>query len=83
MYQPSGVSVDGYETHFATNHLAHGMIIQQLLPTMLKTAELPGSDVRIVALTSLGWMLHPRGGILFDTIRTAQEGIFGAEFQYG
>lgn len=83
MNQPSEVSVDGFEVHFAVNHLAHAMFINQLLPIMLHTAELPESDVRLVSLTSLGWQLHPKGGISFDTIRTAQDGFLESEYQYG
>jgi NAD(P)-dependent dehydrogenase (short-subunit alcohol dehydrogenase family) len=73
MFKPSGVSVDGYEIHFATNHLGHAMLVQQLLPVLLKTAELPGADVRVLNLTSLGFTMHPRAGITFDTLNTAQD----------
>ncbi|KAH6653013.1 oxidoreductase [Truncatella angustata] len=83
MQQPPGVSVNGYERHFATNHLAHAMLIQQLLPTMLKTAKLPGSDVRLIMTTSLGWVIHPKGGILFEALKTSQEGLLGSYYTYG
>ncbi|KAI1136803.1 oxidoreductase [Hypoxylon sp. FL0543] len=85
MDKPPALSEDGYEIHFAVNHLAHAMVIQQLLPVMLKTAELPQSDVRLVLLTSVGWQLHPKNGIAFDTLRTKQEDltIFGFQMRYG
>lgn len=54
MATPAGLSRDGYEIQFATNHLGHAMLIKQLLPVLLKTAERPGSDVRIVSVTSTG-----------------------------
>ncbi|KAK9773252.1 putative Oxidoreductase [Seiridium cardinale] len=83
MDQPAAVSTDGYETHFATNHLAHAMLIQQLLPIMLKTAELPGSDVRIVSNTSLAWQIHPKEGIAFETLRKDKPGFVGSYYSYG
>ncbi|KAI0837430.1 oxidoreductase [Hypoxylon sp. FL0890] len=85
MDKPAALSEDGYEIHFAVNHLAHAMVIQQLLPVMLRTAELPDSDVRLILLTSVGWQLHPKNGIAFDTLRTEQENltIFGFQMRYG
>ncbi|KAI1476495.1 oxidoreductase [Daldinia eschscholtzii] len=79
------LSEDGFEIHFAVNHLAHAMIIQQLLPILQKTAELPNSDVRVVALTSAGWKGHPKNGVDFATIRTKQEDLtmLGFNFRYG
>jgi hypothetical protein len=59
------------------------MIIQQFLPVMSKTAELPNSDVRLVSLTSTAWMSHPWHGITFPTLRTTQEGFMGASYRYG
>ena len=73
MAQPMGVSKDGYEIHFAINHLGNALIIKHLLPVMLKTAEQPGSDVRIVSLTSVGWRTHPSEGVQFSTIKSTQD----------
>ncbi|KAI2463350.1 oxidoreductase [Annulohypoxylon bovei var. microspora] len=85
MDKPPAVSEDGFEIHFAINHLAHAMIIQRLLPVMLKTAEIPDSDVRLVLLTSVGWRIHPKNGIEFDTLRSKQEGLsmLGFSLRYG
>ncbi|KAI1089955.1 oxidoreductase [Rostrohypoxylon terebratum] len=82
---PLAVSVDGFEIRFAVNHLAHAMVIQRLLPTMLKTAEMPDSDVRLILLTSVGWQMHPKNGIEFDTLRSKQEDLcmLGFSFHYG
>lgn len=82
MYIPPGLSKDGYENHFAINHLAHAMVIQQLLPVMEKTAKLPDSDVRVVSLTSIAWQAA-RKGITFSTLRTTKEGFMGASNRYG
>ncbi|TVY59676.1 putative oxidoreductase [Lachnellula suecica] len=83
MYIPPGLSKDGFENHFAINHLAHAMIIQELLPVMTRTAERPDSDVRLVSLTSTAWMGHPWHGVTFSTLRTTQTGFMGASFRYG
>lgn len=83
MAHPPGLSKDGYEIQFATNHLGHAMLIKELLPVLLKTAEQPGSDVRIVLNTSLGWRGHPKGGIQFSTLNTGQDGVFGKWIRYG
>lgn len=83
MATPPALSKDGYEIQFATNHLGHAMLIRQLLPVMLKTANSPNSDVRIVCLTSDGWKGHPGKGVSFSTIRTTQDTFFGAWTRYG
>jgi NAD(P)-dependent dehydrogenase (short-subunit alcohol dehydrogenase family) len=68
--KPPMLSVDGYEIQFATNHLGHAMITKQLLPFLLKAAEVPGSDVRIVSNTSDGYEAHRaiKGGISFEEL---------------
>jgi NAD(P)-dependent dehydrogenase (short-subunit alcohol dehydrogenase family) len=72
MALPPGVSKDGYEIQFATNHLGHALLIKLLLPLMLKTAEQPNSDVRIVNLTSEAYNIAPKGGIDFATLASDQ-----------
>ncbi|KAK3378091.1 oxidoreductase [Podospora didyma] len=80
---PPGLSKDGFEVQFAINHLANAMVIQQLLPMLSRTAAQSNLDVRIVSLTSEGWGLHPKGGVVFDKLRTPQEGLFGSWTRYG
>lgn len=70
MAQPPALSEDGYEIQFAINHLSHALLIKLLLPTLLQTADLPSSYVRIVILTTLGFRGHPKGGIVFKNLRT-------------
>ena len=71
-----GLTKDGYEIQFGTNHLGHALLIKLLLPTLVQTAELPGSDVRIIMLTSQGFRMHPAGGIVFKDLRTVQDTAF-------
>ena len=64
---------DGYECHFAINHLAHALLIQLLLATIQNT---PGG--RIVSLASLAFMFLRQGGIQFETIKTSRNLARGA-----
>lgn len=75
MAAPPAVSKDGFEIHFAINHLAHAMIIHELLPVLTRTAEMPNSDVRVVCLTSEAWVGHPPSGIWYDKMRTEKGGM--------
>ena len=44
----------GWEQQFGVNHLGHFALAQALMPLLEKTAALPDSDVRVVALSSTG-----------------------------
>jgi len=84
MASPPALTADGYEIQFGTNHVGHALLIKLLLPTMLRTAEQPNSDVRIVSNTSLGFKGHPSGGIAFADLRTTQESaLIGHWIRYG
>lgn len=70
MARPPGLSSDGYELQFATNHLGHALLTQKLLPLLEKTAGMPNADVRIIYTTSTAW----RGGsILVDRLKSKME----------
>ncbi|KAJ7726000.1 oxidoreductase [Mycena metata] len=72
MNAPPTLTKEGYEVHFGVNHLAHALFIKLLLPTLLRAAELPNGDARIVSLTSQGYAMHPWGGILFNKLHVPQ-----------
>lgn len=72
MALPPGLTQDGYEVQFGTNHVGHALLIKLLLPTLLRTAARPESAVRIVLNTSLGFRGAPRAGIVFKDLRTTQ-----------
>lgn len=79
MAQPPSQTVDGYELQFGTNHLGHALLIKKLIPLLEAS-----TDPRIVLLTSQGWGLHPRGGIVFDKLKTTQDISFGGPWiRYG
>ncbi|KAF2437595.1 oxidoreductase [Karstenula rhodostoma CBS 690.94] len=86
MAQPAVLSKDGYEIQFAINHLAHAMVIDILLPTLLRTARAPSSDVRILSTTSMGYGFHPNNGISFaelDSRNPMSRFMLGAWVRYG
>ncbi|KAF2688326.1 NAD(P)-binding protein [Lentithecium fluviatile CBS 122367] len=85
MAQPAALSKDGYEVQFATNHLGHAMLTDCLLPVLLRTAKMPGADVRVLTLSSLGYQFHPRNGISFAELNaggTMKRWIMGGWIRY-
>lgn len=83
MAKPPSLTPDGYELQFGTNHLGHALLINKFLP-LLEKRRSEGGDARIVLLTSEGWFLHPRGGIVFDALKTPQDFWIGGPWRrYG
>ncbi|KAK1245936.1 hypothetical protein MKX07_005005 [Trichoderma sp. CBMAI-0711] len=87
---PPGLTKDGYEIQFGTNHLGNAALLLRLLPVMLRTARdlVPDAeekdDVRFVAVTSLGYFTHPVNGIDFAGLKTKQENLLlGKWARYG
>jgi NAD(P)-dependent dehydrogenase (short-subunit alcohol dehydrogenase family) len=64
MALPPGETEMGHEIQLGTNHTGHFLLTKLLLPTLLKTAQEPNSDVRVVSLSSIGHNLAPP----FETI---------------
>jgi hypothetical protein len=58
------------------NHFAHPVFVKLFLPALLRTADLPNSDVRIVTVTSEAFTVAPGKTIAFDNLRTTQSGLF-------
>ncbi|KAK9373441.1 uncharacterized protein V1513DRAFT_459768 [Lipomyces chichibuensis] len=54
------VENESYEIQFGTNYMGHALLTKLLLPILLKTAEQPASDVRVVLLSSLFHALKNR-----------------------
>lgn len=59
MALPPGETEMGHEIHLGTNHTGHFLLTKLLLPTLLKTAQEPNSDVRIISLSSVGHNFAP------------------------
>lgn len=66
-----GLTEEGYEIQFGTNHMGHALLVKLLTPLMEATAKEHG-DVRIVWTSSITYMIHPPGGIQFDKVKTLQ-----------
>jgi NAD(P)-dependent dehydrogenase (short-subunit alcohol dehydrogenase family) len=66
MATPYSLTQEGYENQFGTNHMGHALLTKLLLPILLKTAEEPTSDVRIINITSMGHLMAPSKGIIWD-----------------
>lgn len=71
MAQPDGLTSDGYEVQSGTNHVGHALLTKRLLPTLQKTSQQPGSDVRVGSLSSAGHRSAPQSGIGFPAATTS------------
>ncbi|KAK3384037.1 hypothetical protein B0T24DRAFT_646147 [Lasiosphaeria ovina] len=88
MSTPPGLTADGYEIQFGTNHLGHALLAKLLLPMLLQTAA-AHPDVRVVVLSSVGHTQAPKAGgapgeagIMFSGLKTEQAAL-GALPRYG
>ncbi|KAK7911553.1 dehydrogenase reductase SDR member 13 [Apiospora marii] len=64
-----GTTPEGYENHFGINYLGHALLARLLVPTLVRTAEEPRSDVRVVVVSSEGHAMAPKGGIQFEAVK--------------
>ncbi|KAH7161359.1 short-chain dehydrogenase/reductase [Dactylonectria macrodidyma] len=84
MAVPPGLTKDGYEIQFGTNHMGHALLTKLLLPIMEKTAnDDTMADVRIISLASYGHTYAPKGGCRLDTPKTTADslGAYGRYYQ--
>ncbi|RDW57254.1 hypothetical protein BP5796_12704 [Coleophoma crateriformis] len=79
---PPGLTADGYEIQFGTNHMGSALLTRLLLPTLESTTRLPGADVRIVNLSSKLFKYGPKGGLLLSQVKTPLANISGTA-RYG
>jgi NAD(P)-dependent dehydrogenase (short-subunit alcohol dehydrogenase family) len=70
MAVPPGLTKEGYEIQFGTNHMGHALLTKLLLPILEKTSKEAGSDVRIVNLSSMGHTFAPSSGFEFEDAKT-------------
>jgi NAD(P)-dependent dehydrogenase (short-subunit alcohol dehydrogenase family) len=67
---PYNTTKDGYEIRFGTNYVGHALLTQLLMPLMLRTTELPNTDVRIISMSSIAQSrIAPKCGIYFDDLK--------------
>lgn len=66
----TGITKEGYESHFGINYVGHALLIKLLMPLVLRTAEISSGRPRVVVVSSEGWAMAPKTGILFDKVKT-------------
>lgn len=84
MAVPPGLTKDGYEIQFGTNHVGHALLVKLLTPLLDHTSAT--RDVRLVWNTSLGYKGHTKAGIHFASLNTTQTNItpvLGSWMRYG
>ncbi|KXS16530.1 NAD(P)-binding protein [Gonapodya prolifera JEL478] len=62
------LSKDGIEQQFATNHFAHFLLTERLLPTLEQTALSGAHPVRVVSVSSGANLWAPKDGIHMDQL---------------
>ncbi|KAF4813140.1 Short-chain dehydrogenase TIC 32 [Colletotrichum siamense] len=70
MAVPPGLTEEGYEIQFGTNHVGHALLTKLLLPLLVETAAKFEADVRVVVLSSHAHNMVPEGGINFDSLKS-------------
>lgn len=79
---PPGLTEDGYEVQFGTNHMGPALFTKLLLPTLQKTTSLLGADVRIVNLSSEAFKFGPSSGLMLAQNKTPLSSLSGTQ-RYG
>ncbi|KAJ9138087.1 NAD(P)-binding protein [Pleurostoma richardsiae] len=73
---PPGMTKDGYELRFGTNHIGHALLVKLLTPLLLKTAGVTSArDVRVVMVASEGHKWVPKEGIHIEKMKTDGAGL--------
>ncbi|KAF4336962.1 alcohol dehydrogenase Bli-4 [Fusarium beomiforme] len=81
MMVPEGLTEEGYEIQFGTNHMGHALFTNLLLPTLEETSK-ASPDVRIIFLSSMGEMAAPKDPYQFDQLKTTMPGAY-SQTRYG
>ncbi|EEQ30230.1 putative secondary metabolism biosynthetic enzyme [Microsporum canis] len=74
MGMDSYTTVDGYEVQFGTNYMGHFLLTSLLIPTLRRTASKPGSDVRVLSISSAAWQMAPSSPSTLLSLMTSSNG---------
>jgi retinol dehydrogenase 12 len=66
---PPGLTKEGYEIQFGTNHLGHALLTKLLIPILERTAKTQ-PDVRIINLSSAAHTWAPKVGLVLNEVTT-------------
>ena len=70
MASPPGLTKEGYEIQFGTNHVGHFLLTKELMPILKKTAASSADPVRIINVSSEGHKLARGKGFNPDQVVT-------------
>ncbi|UQC75198.1 short-chain dehydrogenase/reductase [Colletotrichum lupini] len=73
MSLPAGMTQDGYEIQFGTNHVGHALLTKLLEPALLAAKQ---DNPRVVVLSSRSHRDVPPGGIKWDSLKTSGTDVF-------
>ncbi|CAK7199477.1 hypothetical protein SEUCBS139899_002157 [Sporothrix eucalyptigena] len=74
MATPASKTVDGFEVQMGTNHVGHFLLSKLLLDLLQHTATAASHDVRVVTVSSSGYMFAPSFDTMIDTDKLDNEG---------
>ncbi|QPC71206.1 hypothetical protein HYE68_001958 [Fusarium pseudograminearum] len=69
MMTPEGLTEEGYEIQFGTNHMGHVFLTHLLLPVLEETTKI-NPDVRVICLASIGETMAPKNPYQFEHFKT-------------
>ncbi|CAM1511930.1 Fc.00g094430.m01.CDS01 [Cosmosporella sp. VM-42] len=75
MATAAGLTKDGYEVQFGTNHVGHALLMKFLTPLLINTATSLSSlsNVRLIVLSSSAHKFSVSGGINYGTLKNKAE----------
>jgi NAD(P)-dependent dehydrogenase (short-subunit alcohol dehydrogenase family) len=74
MAVPPGKSESGHDIQLGTNHIGHFQLTKLLLPLLERTAAMPGSDVRVISVSSEAYNMAPPIDTITSTEKLAATG---------
>jgi NAD(P)-dependent dehydrogenase (short-subunit alcohol dehydrogenase family) len=74
MAVPPGKSESGHDIQLGTNHIGHFQLTKLLLPLLEETAAMPGSDVRVIGVSSEAYNMAPSIDIITSTEKLTAAG---------
>lgn len=82
MTPPPALTTDGYEIQFGTNHVGHAAFTRLLMPALLRTAQQPDADVRVISVASGAEAWAPKEGLKLGQVKSKMEEMSGIQ-RYG